>query len=56
MKIHISLACHFVDSYFTDVEIINIFVFPLLPNFLVVNTFGIDTSNIMKIFCSVMEQ
>lgn len=56
MKIHTPLACHFVDSYFTDINIINVVVFAHLPNYLIENKFGIDATNIMKIFCSVMEQ
>lgn len=56
MKIHTPLVCLFVDSYFTDKKIINVVVFAHFPNYLIENKFGIDTSNIMEIFSSAMEQ
>lgn len=52
---YIPLAFQFVDSYFTDVKIINAVMFALLPNYLIENTFGIDTANKIKIFCSTVE-
>lgn len=56
MIIHRPLACHFVDSYFTDIKIINVVAFAHLPNYLIENKFGIDTTNTMKFFFSAMEQ